>query len=91
MRWTIYKYLAPYRRLCFTGKWGDERVGFLGGKHDISLIKSQGCLRKFNVIHELMHLLGFWHEQQREDRDTYVTINTTNVINRELTHLELTR
>jgi hypothetical protein len=28
-----------------------------------------------NVMHELMHVLGFMHEQQRDDRDTYVAID----------------
>ena len=67
-------------RLCWTGKWGDIRVGRLGGRQEVSLIKAKGCLRKFNVMHELMHTLGFWHEQQREDRDQYITVNYNNII-----------
>lgn len=31
------------------------------------------------ILHELGHVLGNWHEHQRFDRDTYVTIDLNNV------------
>lgn len=31
------------------------------------------------VIHEILHSLGFWHEQQRRDAASYVTIKNANI------------
>jgi hypothetical protein len=51
-------------------------VGMRGGKQDLSL--ADGC--GFGAtVHEFCHALGLWHEQSREDRDQYVTINWQNI------------
>ena len=41
-----------------------------------------------NMMHELLHTLGLFHEQSRTDRDQYVTINTQNIRSGERTFIE---
>ncbi|KAK6726492.1 hypothetical protein RB195_004675 [Necator americanus] len=37
------------------------------------------CMKYDVVIHELLHVLGLWHEHMREDRDQYVKVHNENI------------
>ena len=52
-------------------------VGRQGGRQKVSL--GHGCVLEKFIIHEFMHVAGFYHEQSRSDRDKYVRINYANI------------
>ncbi|XP_054717113.1 zinc metalloproteinase nas-7-like [Uloborus diversus] len=52
-------------------------VGYIGRKQKLTL--GHGCIWVARVLHELLHVLGFFHEHTRPDRDDYVTIFTDNI------------
>ena len=67
-----------HRLLCYScnadvGKKGDRQYVTLG----------QGCSDTSVIIHEIGHVVGFWHEQNRPDRDKYVDILWDNIIDGE--------
>jgi len=54
-----------------------SNVGRIKGRQGLYL--GPGCLHPGVIMHELMHALGFWHEQSRYDRDRYIRINWDNI------------
>lgn len=54
-----------------------SRVGRVGGRQVVRLTSTASV---GNAIHELNHVLGLWHEQSREDRDTYVKVRWENIL-----------
>uniref|UniRef100_A0A914VHV0 Metalloendopeptidase n=1 Tax=Plectus sambesii TaxID=2011161 RepID=A0A914VHV0_9BILA len=53
-------------------------MGMIGGQQGVSI--GDGCQYYGIAAHEIAHALGFYHEQSRYDRDTYVTVNFPNVL-----------
>nr|AGM32350.1 zinc metalloproteinase [Coptotermes formosanus] len=63
-----------------SGCW--SYVGRLGGRQQLNLALSTppyGCFPLGTIIHELLHALGFYHQQSATERDDYVTILWENI------------
>ncbi len=72
-------------------------VGMQGGVQDIRCDVGNG-FNASSVMHETAHAAGFWHEQSRQDRDSFVGIRLENVtegnahnFNKEASGLDLGR
>lgn len=52
---------------------------YLGGRQEVNL-QNPGCVsKKGTVLHELLHAVGFMHEQSRHERDDYVDVRYNNI------------
>lgn len=54
-------------------------LGMKGGQQIISL--QTGSFSIGNAIHEIGHAIGLLHEHCRPDRDNYITVNYSNILN----------
>ena len=56
-------------------------MGRIGGRQTISVGNADLSVtcKHGNIVHEIAHSLGFFHEHSRPDRDEYVHINLDNV------------
>ena len=52
-------------------------IGRQGGRQSVFL--DSGCTSVPTILHEIMHAIGFLHEQSREDRDDYVLVKYDNI------------
>jgi len=71
-RTTEHAYIRMYN-----GYGCHSPVGYRGDVNQISL--AWKCWWRGTIVHELAHSLGFFHEQSRADRDSYVRIHWENV------------
>ncbi|XP_047538352.1 zinc metalloproteinase nas-7-like, partial [Vanessa atalanta] len=79
LRFVPYKDQADYIAIksANTGCWSS--VGRLGGRQEVNL-QAPGCMsKKGTVLHELLHAVGFMHEQSRPERDNFVKIHYNNI------------
>ncbi|WPB77648.1 M12 family metallopeptidase [Archangium violaceum] len=63
----------------FAGDGCYANVGYIHQPNQ-ELSLGVGCEPKGKALHEMLHTLGFWHEQSRPDRDQYVTILPQNMV-----------
>lgn len=61
----------------FSGDGCYSNYGMIGGHQLISIGTDCGT---GNAIHEIGHVIGFYHEHMRSDRDNSVTVNFANII-----------
>lgn len=57
-------------------QFNNSFVGMQGGSQVINIVSWNS---PFIIAHEFAHALGYWHEQSRPDRDTFVQVNAANI------------
>lgn len=58
------------------GGGNNSWVGVIGGPQVVNIVS---WTNRWIIAHELNHALGYWHEQSRANRGSFVTVDLTNV------------
>jgi astacin (peptidase family M12A) len=72
---------GDYVRVKRTDSGCSSKVGRQGGRQEIKIKSwvSDGWCPPGSIAHEFLHAAGIWHEQSREDRNTFVRILNSNI------------
>ena len=73
-------YVDFYLQASDTSGEGNSYIGRVGKEQ---VIGGSGNASVATLLHEMGHATGFWHEQARPDRDSFVTVNLANMISAE--------
>lgn len=60
----------------YSGCWSSVGMKMQG---QIVNLGSAKCLRHGVIVHELMHAIGFYHQQSSSERDNFIKINWENI------------
>ncbi|XP_028273401.1 zinc metalloproteinase nas-4 isoform X2 [Parambassis ranga] len=75
---TFHPRITEMNYLQFTTSTGCASfVGLIGGKQPVFV--GPHCMVG-NIVHEILHTLGFQHEHTRMDRDQYITVLSPNIM-----------
>lgn len=75
----VYGFDYPYVEFNYNKEVNNSAVGRIGGKQIINLADYSAQ----TIIHEICHALGMHHEHCRNDRDEYITVDYSNIVNDE--------
>ena len=63
-----------------SGRGCASYIGRQKGVQNMNIDREECLTKQGNIMHELLHALGFLHEHTRSDRDDYINIHLENVI-----------
>ncbi|CAM4759723.1 unnamed protein product [Rotaria magnacalcarata] len=73
---SILYHNRQWTRIC--SSYVEQNTGYVFNR--TVTLQYPGCIDAGRIMHELLHALGFLHQQSRSDRDTFVNINYNNIV-----------
>lgn len=67
---------TKYIEFCYNSSITNSYVGMQSGGQIINI---QNIYSMRDIVHEILHSLGFFHEHCRQDRDSYIRVNLSNI------------